>query len=139
MELFVLLGIGLFRTLHKAMTKQIEQLGCSFSTVLAQVLAVLSFFRAPASVQIIIKEFSQFRADLTILDAPFPPSGIGPESWPLNRAHGNQTFLNWYWDQFKNWKPAKYDPDQWVSEWLDVGEQVCGHELARIQVNPGKG
>eukprot|EP00038_Savillea_parva_P029182 m.69359 g.69359 ORF g.69359 m.69359 type:complete len:549 (-) comp8577_c0_seq1:122-1768(-) len=39
---------------------------------------------------------------------------LGPESWPLNRAH-NITFLKWYWDQYKTWNPAKYDPNQWIS------------------------
>ena len=42
-------------------------------------------------------------------------TAIGPESWPLNRANGNQTFLNWYWNQDKTWSPAKYDPDQWIA------------------------
>ena len=42
-------------------------------------------------------------------------TAIGPESWPLNKANGNQTFLNWYWNQDKTWSPAKYDPDQWIA------------------------
>lgn len=40
--------------------------------------------------------------------------GLGPESWPLNRAR-NITFLKWYWDQYKTWNPVKYDADQWIS------------------------
>ena len=42
-------------------------------------------------------------------------TAIGPESWPLNKANGNQTYLNWYWNQDKTWSPAKYDPDQWIA------------------------
>ena len=40
---------------------------------------------------------------------------IGPESWPLNAAKGNQAFLNWYWHQNETWNPSKYDPDSWIA------------------------
>jgi alpha-L-fucosidase len=40
---------------------------------------------------------------------------IGPESWPLNNAKGNQSFLNWYWHQNETWSPKKYDADAWIA------------------------
>ena len=38
-------------------------------------------------------------------------TAIGPESWPLNAAKGNQTFLNWY-------AAARGAGPSWV--WVDV-------------------
>ena len=47
-------------------------------------------------------------------------SAIGPESWPLNNAKGNQSFLNWYWHQNKTWNPSKYCELQYKCRFFSI-------------------
>eukprot|EP00039_Didymoeca_costata_P008862 m.117835 g.117835 ORF g.117835 m.117835 type:complete len:495 (+) comp14261_c0_seq8:149-1633(+) len=41
-------------------------------------------------------------------------TGLGPESWPLNR-NKNKTFDAWYWNQYKTWNPSNYNATSWIS------------------------
>jgi alpha-L-fucosidase len=69
----------------------------------------------PSTLYVAAEKWHDMKFGLRIHWGEYAIDAIGPESWPLNNAKGNQSFLNWYWHQNETWSPKKYDPDAWIA------------------------
>jgi len=81
--------------------------------LLVLLLAFLLLMLVLVLLMLLLTRFIQF--GLRIHWGSYAIHGLGPESWPLNNAKGNQTFLKWYWDQPQSWSPKNYDPTAWIA------------------------